>query len=182
MPDLISFLPAASRLDLVSESVADILATWTGPIPVDEVLVGEIDPDSAGGTDFCAKYGFKHTEGANCVIVEGHRGTTRTLAAVLIPVGYRSDLNGVVRRQLGARQVSLAPLELVLEETKMEYGSITPVGLPSSWPVLIDQVTAAAPRVVIGSGLRRSKLSLPGPALLQLPGAIAIEGLSRPPG
>jgi prolyl-tRNA editing enzyme YbaK/EbsC (Cys-tRNA(Pro) deacylase) len=61
----------------------------------------------------------------------------------------------------------------------MEYGGITPIGLPAGWPVLVDARVAAAPRVVVGSGVRRSKLTLPGSLLGQLPGAAVIEGLAR---
>ena len=61
----------------------------------------------------------------------------------------------------------------------MEYGGITPIGLPAGWPVLVDAAVAAAPQVVIGSGVRRSKLALPGAALASLPGAAVLDGLGR---
>jgi hypothetical protein len=38
---------------------------------------------------------------------------------------------------------------------------------------------AATPEVVIGSGVRRSKLVIPGDALGRLPGATVIEHLAR---
>jgi len=38
---------------------------------------------------------------------------------------------------------------------------------------------AEAPAVVIGSGLRRSKLVLPGAAVAHLPGALVIPSLAR---
>jgi prolyl-tRNA editing enzyme YbaK/EbsC (Cys-tRNA(Pro) deacylase) len=61
----------------------------------------------------------------------------------------------------------------------MEYGGITPIGLPAGWPILVDAAVAATTMVVIGSGVRRSKLVLPGEALATLPGAAVIEGLGR---
>jgi prolyl-tRNA editing enzyme YbaK/EbsC (Cys-tRNA(Pro) deacylase) len=61
----------------------------------------------------------------------------------------------------------------------MEYGGITPIGLPADWPVFIDEAVATAPRVIIGSGLRRSKLTLPGAAAARLPGAVILAGLGR---
>jgi prolyl-tRNA editing enzyme YbaK/EbsC (Cys-tRNA(Pro) deacylase) len=179
MADLLKFVPILNRLDLVSASVAECISSWRGSVPVQELWVAEIDPNYAGGTDFCARYGFKHTEGANCVVVEGQRGNVGTRAAVVIPVGCRTDFNSAVRKRLGARRVSLLSVEDALAETNMEYGSITPVGLPSSWKVLIDTVVSNAPRVVIGSGLKHSKLSVPGAALLDLEGAEAVEGLAR---
>lgn len=180
MSETLDFRPVLQRLDLVAPPVANLFRTWQGRTPVDQIWVAEIDPASSGGSEFCHRYGFDDTEGANCVVIVGQRGATKTTAAVVTPVGRKSDFNGVVRRHLGARQVSLGPIELVLTETQMEYGSITPVGLPSSWPVLLDPAVANAPRIVIGSGLKRSKLSLPGAALRELPAAVVIEGVALP--
>lgn len=180
MADVIKFVPVLSRLDLVSPSVAACVSDWRGSVPVDDLWVAEIDPDFSGGTEFCEHYGFTQSEGANCVVVEGQRGSTSTIAAVVVPVGTRTDFNSAVRKRLGARRVSIASLEMVLAETGMEYGSITPVGLPSSWKVLVDGMVATSPRIVIGSGLKNSKLSVPGAALLELEGGEVVEGLARP--
>jgi len=59
-------------------------------------------------------------------------------------------------------------------ETGMEYGGITPVGLPAGWPILVDERVNATDLVVIGSGVRRSKLVVPGALLATLPGAEVI--------
>jgi prolyl-tRNA editing enzyme YbaK/EbsC (Cys-tRNA(Pro) deacylase) len=61
----------------------------------------------------------------------------------------------------------------------MEYGGITPIGLPVDWPVLVDAAVAAADSVVIGSGVRRSKLRLPGALLAGLPAVEVVDGLGR---
>jgi prolyl-tRNA editing enzyme YbaK/EbsC (Cys-tRNA(Pro) deacylase) len=65
--------------------------------------------------------------------------------------------------------------------TGMEYGGITPVGLPAGWSLLVDAAVVATDVVVVGSGVRRSKLVLPGAALAALPGAEVVEGLGRTP-
>ena len=91
----------------------------------------------------------------------------------------RADVNNVARRALDVRKASFAAIDVAVAETGMEYGGITPIGLPSGWPVLIDAAVAASPQVVIGSGLRRSKLALAGKTLADLPGAAVIEGLAR---
>ena len=62
-------------------------------------------------------------------------------------------------------------MEAAVAETGMEYGGITPVGLPAGWPILVDEHVDATDAVVIGSGLRRSKLVVPGSLLARLPGA-----------
>ena len=62
----------------------------------------------------------------------------------------------------------------------MEFGGITPLGLPDGWPVLVDPAVLEAGQVVVGSGLRRSKLVLPGAAAADLPGAEVLPGLAAP--
>ena len=51
----------------------------------------------------------------------------------------RADVNGVVRRRLDARKASFAPMDEAVALTGMEYGGITPIGLPADWPVLVDR-------------------------------------------
>lgn len=66
---------------------------------------------------------------------------------------------------------------MVLNATGMEYGSITPVGLPKEWKILIDSRLIDLPRVIVGAGLVRTKLALPGQALIELPNAVRLENL-----
>ena len=49
--------------------------------------------------------------------------------------------------------------------------------MPPDWPLFIDAAVASAPHVVVGSGLRRSKLILPGAALAALRVAQVIIGV-----
>ncbi|MFV0462280.1 MAG: YbaK/EbsC family protein [Nostocoides sp.] len=100
---------------------------------------------------------------ANCIIVLGRRGERSTYAAVLVLATDRADINGAVRRHLDARKISFAPTEDTITRTGMEYGGITPIGLPAHWPVLLDRRVLAAGEVVIGSGLRASRLLVAAP-------------------
>jgi prolyl-tRNA editing enzyme YbaK/EbsC (Cys-tRNA(Pro) deacylase) len=117
---------------------------------------------------------------ANCVVVAARRAGETVLAACLVLATTRADVNGLVRRHLGARKASFAPQDVAVAESGMAYGGITPVGLPRSWPVLVDAAVAASELVVIGSGTRGSKLAVPGPVLAALPGAQVLEGLGQP--
>ena len=45
--------------------------------------------------------------------------------------------------------------------------------------MLVDSRIVAQPHVIIGSGVRHSKITIAGPALGALPGAEVIEGLAR---
>jgi prolyl-tRNA editing enzyme YbaK/EbsC (Cys-tRNA(Pro) deacylase) len=53
----------------------------------------------------------------------------------------------------------------------MEYGGITPIGLPPDWPILIDDHVAGSDRIVVGSGIRGSKIAIRGADVAALPGA-----------
>jgi len=112
-------------------------------------------------------------------VVAGRReGITRYAACVVLAT-TRADVNGVVRKHLDVRKASFLPMDDAVRLTGMEYGGITPIGLPQDWPVLVDARVVAMPHVIIGSGVRHSKISIAGPALGALPGAQVIDGLAR---
>lgn len=139
-----------------------------------EVRVAEIDPGLADTAQFCEQYGMPLATSANCVVVAAKRGGEVSYAACMVLATDRVDVNGVVRRHMGARKASFAPMEEATSLTGMEYGGITPFGLPSGWPVLVDTAVVDVPEAVVGSGLRRSKLLVPGKSLAELPGAEVI--------
>jgi prolyl-tRNA editing enzyme YbaK/EbsC (Cys-tRNA(Pro) deacylase) len=170
----LQFEPALSRPDLLAGPVLAALKTWPGAAGVQ---VAQIDPALADTAAFCERYGVTLEESANCVIIAGRRGGDTTYAACMVAATTRADVNGLVRRHLGARKASFAQVEAVTEATAMEYGGITPVGLPAQWPILVDAEVAKTGSVVIGSGIRGSKLRLPGHLLAELPGAHVLEGL-----
>lgn len=174
----LSTQPARERLDLLAEPVARAVLDWQGAVPGNELLVAEIDPAAADTAAFCERYGVGLDESANCVVVAARRGQDTRLAACVVLATTRLDVNGRVRRHLGARRASFAPMEVAVRESGMEYGGITPLGLPADWALLVDAAVAVAPRVVVGSGLRRSKLVLPGAALADLTGAEILPGLA----
>jgi prolyl-tRNA editing enzyme YbaK/EbsC (Cys-tRNA(Pro) deacylase) len=160
--------PAEDRAELLAPAVSAALGA------VDGARVAEIDPELADTAEFCARYEVPLEISANCVIVAAKRGGEVSYAACVILATDRADVNGAVRRRLGARKASFAPMADAMALTSMEYGGITPVGLPGGWPILVDEAVADSELVVIGSGLRRSKLLLPGKALAGLPAAETI--------
>lgn len=168
---------AIDRPDLLAAPVVQALATFEG---ADEVFVAPIDPDLADTAAFCAAYEVPPTAGANCVVVSGKRAGEQRWAAAVVLATTRADVNGVVRRLLDVRKVSFAPMADAVQATGMQYGGITPIGLPTGWPIFIDAAVAAAGPVVIGSGIRGSKIVIDGAALGGLPGAEMIEGLANP--
>jgi prolyl-tRNA editing enzyme YbaK/EbsC (Cys-tRNA(Pro) deacylase) len=170
----LTYHSALSRPDLLAPPVTEALRAlpWA-----DQVRVAAIDPALADTAQFCEAYGITLEESANCVVIAAKRGGDVTYAACMVAATTRANVNGLVRQHLGARKASFGPVDVVTSLTGMEYGGITPVGLPESWPVLVDDLVAKSASVVIGSGIRGSKLWLPGSLLAELPSAEILPGL-----
>src|SRR6516164_5465129 len=176
MTESLRWVPVAARPDLLASTVHAGLDHWPH---AGQLQVAEIDPELADTVAFCDRYGVLLDQSANCVVVSTRRGEQARLAACVILASTRADVNGVVRRHLGARKATFAAMDTAVAESGMEYGGITPIGLPAGWPLLVDGAAAGSPWVVVGSGLRRSKLSLPGHLLAALPAAEVLPGLAR---
>jgi prolyl-tRNA editing enzyme YbaK/EbsC (Cys-tRNA(Pro) deacylase) len=159
--------PASEHPELLAEPVRAALGDL-------RVHVAAIDPGLADTAAFCAEYDVPLAASANCVIVHGKRAGESTYAAVMVLATHRADVNGVVRKHLGVRKISFAAQDDAVASTGMEYGGITPIGLPQGWPVLVDEAVAQAGPVVIGSGIRGSKLLIDGAELAKLPDATVL--------
>ncbi|MDJ0462365.1 YbaK/EbsC family protein [Streptomyces sp. H27-C3] len=170
--------PAPDCLELLVAPVADAVRAWRGDVPAEQLIYVDTDPEIADTAVFVEHYGAELLDAsANCVVVVGKRGGESTLAACVVLSSTRVDVNGVVRGQLGTRKASFAPRDAAVGESGMEYGGITPIGLPADWPLLVDAAVVDADWVLIGSGSRRGKLIVPGKAFAGLPGAVVLDGL-----
>ena len=166
--------PGALRPGLLAGPTGALLAQlgW-----LDDVGVVEIDPAVSDTAATQQEFGVESEALANCVVVGGKREGTERLAACVVLANTRADVNGAVRRYLDVRKASFLPMERAVGLTGMEYGGITPIGLPAGWPVLVDRRVAEADVVLIGSGVRRSKILLPGALLSRFPNVEVIDGL-----
>lgn len=171
----LNYSPALDHPDLLAGPVAAALADWPGAA---DVQVAEIDPGLADTAAMTEAYGFTLTQSANCVVVAGKRDGEERVAACVVRADTRADVNNLVRKTLGVRKASFLSVERAVEESGMEYGGITPVGLPDSWRLLVDARVLDIDLAIIGSGVRRSKLFLPGKLLGDLPRAEVITDLA----
>ncbi len=167
----LDFVPVQDRLDLVAEPVGEAIKEKA----LSDVLVAKIKPDLADTAAFCEYYNIGLEVSANCIVVEAKRADKTWYAACVILATSRADVNGVIRRHLGAKKISFAPMDRATSITSMEYGGITPIGLPLDWPILVDSAVAKTAHAVIGSGLRKSKLLVPGSSFHKLPNATVMD-------
>ena len=168
-------VPALDRTDLLADPVAAALRDWPG---AGDVGVVEIDPAIADTAALAAAYDLPMSTGANCVVVAGRRDGAERVAACLVRADTRADVNGLVKRTLDVRKASFLAMDRAVEESGMEYGGITPLGLPAGWRLLVDPRVLDIDVAVIGSGVRRSKLLLPGALAGELAGAEVVDGLA----
>lgn len=171
----LTFAPALDSPDLVAPVTAEALSEGAHA----DVLVAEIDPELADTQAFCARYEISEHDGANCVIVAARRGERVWYAACLVLGDERLDVNGAIRKHLEAKKASFAPMDDAITLTGMEYGGINPIGLPPEWPILVDDAVAQQPWLIIGSGLRRSKLLVSGAFVAALPNATVLTMAKR---
>jgi prolyl-tRNA editing enzyme YbaK/EbsC (Cys-tRNA(Pro) deacylase) len=172
----LQIVPVGQRFDLLAAPVLKVFAD----APSEDVGVTEIDPSLSDTAAFCEHYGVAMHHAANCVVLEAKRAERTWYAACVVLASTRADVNGVVRKILDARKVSFAPMDAAVSLSAMEYGAITPVGLPADWSILIDAAVAVSDAVIIGSGVRNSKLVVSGAFLSALPHATVVDGLAQP--
>lgn len=173
---MLDVIVAKENLELLAGPVARALGALLNAA---DVGVTEIDPTLSDTAAFCEQYQVGMHQAANCVVLEAKRGDETWYAACVILGSTRADVNGLARRTLDARKVSFAPMELATTLTGMEYGAVTPVGLPAEWPILVDKAVADSELVIVGSGIRKSKLVVSGQFLTSLPNVHVLEGLGR---
>jgi len=172
--DKLDVYPASEHLDWLANAVAETIDL------IPEALVFSIDPDDADTATLTSKYDLPLTASGNAVLITGLRQGEARHCCCMTPADRRVDVNHVVKSRLDVRKCSFASIDQAVEASGMEYGGITPIGLPVDWPVWIDKHLTDLDWVLIGSGVRTSKLIVPGQSFLHLPGAQLVEGLTTP--
>ena len=124
-----------------------------------EYEVMACDPSLADTKQFCDHYNIPFSNSANAILVKSKKGDPNfTLCLVLAT--HRLDVNHAVRKKINARKVSFASADETKELTDMEIGGVTPFGLPTDLPVLVDSEVMDCDYIILGGGNRASKLKL----------------------
>lgn len=168
-------MSALNHPELLGAGVAAFLHSW--PLG-SRVAVVEIDPALADTAAMTQAYNLPLEASANCVVVAGRRNGEERVAACVVRADTRADVNNVVKRALDVRKASFLPTQRAVEEAAMEYGAITPIGLPLAWRLLVAGQVLDIPVAIVGSGVRHSKLFLEGRLLAELPQAQVLADLA----
>ena len=168
----LTFTPFTEQPELVAKPIQDRLKSG---LYQEGVYVTAIDASLADTATFCATYDIALSISTNCIVVEAKRADKTWYAACLIMANDMIDVNNKVRRHLDARKLSFAPMETALKLTGMEYGGITPLGLPADWTILVDEHILEQELVVIGGGVRASKLAVKTSVLTHLDNATVMD-------
>ena len=182
----IGWQPALERTDLLADPVAAALRALKTSSPdgahlARQAQVAPIDPQYSDTDALNAHYALDPEATGNCVLVAGKRTGEERIAACVVRAPDFADVNHVVKKRMDVRKASFLPVERAVKMSGMEYGGITPVGLPEDWRLFIDGAVADRATVLIGSGVRHSKILVPGALLVALPGAERVENLGMRP-
>ena len=152
----IGWRPALERTDLLAEPVAAALRALEVSSPEDADLARQaqvvpIDPRYSDTDALNAHYDLDPEATGNRVLVAGKRTGEERIAACVVRATDFADVNHVVKKRIDVRKASFLPVERAVEMSGMEYGGITPVGLPEDWRLFVDDAVAERATVLIGS-------------------------------
>ena len=174
----LTFSPVSERLDLIAKPVLAFLEQDEVKDFVDQIFVSEIDPGFADTAEFCNFYDVGLDISANTIVVEAKRAERRWYAMCNILATTKADINKTIRKFLDAKSASFASMDFAVSETGMEYGGIGIIGGPSDWPVLVDSRVLNNDYVIIGSGIRGSKIAIDPKLLAQITNATVLEDMA----
>jgi prolyl-tRNA editing enzyme YbaK/EbsC (Cys-tRNA(Pro) deacylase) len=135
----------------------------------DEEVIVFACPDEYSDTEaFCSHYGFPPEDCANTLILKYTKDQGEHHAAIVTLGARRLDINGAVKARLGAKRLSLARREVAMDITGMAFGGVTAFGLPAGIKILVDAAVAERAFIVMGAGVRETKLLLAPSTLTRL--------------
>jgi len=121
--------------------------------------VMDCDPNLADTEVFCKEYGINLEDSVNAILVKTKTGELKYAACALLAT-TRLDINKTIRKKLGARKVSFADIEETAKLTAMNIGGVTPLTLPSTFPLWVDSKVMQRNSIVLGGGNRSSKIKV----------------------
>ncbi|CAN5871664.1 YbaK/EbsC family protein [soil metagenome] len=140
----------------------------------------DCDPDLADTAAFCAAYGVPLENSANAILVASKK-PEGIYALCLVLATDRLDVNGTVRKTLGARKVSFASADDTLDRTGQEIGGVTVFGIPDDIPIWVSPTVLERDWVIVGAGTRSAKIKLDPAVFADHTRYQVVAGLAQPP-
>jgi prolyl-tRNA editing enzyme YbaK/EbsC (Cys-tRNA(Pro) deacylase) len=140
--------------------------------------VMDCDPDLADTAQFCAAYGIPLDHSANAILVASKK-PEGLYALCLVLATTRLDVNGAVRRRLGARKVSFASAEDTLTRTGQAIGGVTVFAIPDEIPIWVDRAVTAQDWVIVGAGTRSAKIRVDPTVFAEHARYVVVEELAK---
>lgn len=139
--------------------------------------VFECDPTLADTAAFCEHYGFELSQSANTIIVALKTNPVTFVCCVVLAT-TRLDVNKKLREVTG-KKGSFASMDQTKEQTGMEIGGVTTIGV-ENMPIYVDSQVLNQKEIVLGGGNRSTKVLLDPKELTKLPEIKVIEDLGMP--
>ena len=137
------------------------------------------DPELADTARFCEHYSIPLEVSANAILVKSRSEEPRFALCVLLAV-HRLNTNHTVRRRLEAKKSSFASPEETSKITGMEIGGVTPLALPESLPIWVDEQVMKCDYIILGGGNRSSKLKISPRVFEHVPNCEIVAELAKP--
>lgn len=157
---MLEFVSVASHPEYVAPKMLSFLKSHE---LTDKIQVAQIDPQYADGKKLSEAYGVDINQKLNCLAF----------------VGKRVNSGAVLKYAMDATKPSFANLDDVIAMTCMEFGSITPVGLPDDWQVLIGSSVKELDAVIIGGDRVDAKFKTTPQILARLQHAKFVDQLAK---
>lgn len=135
------------------------------------------DPTLADTAAFCEHYGFDLSQSANTIIVALKTNPTTYVCCVALAT-TRLDVNKKLR-ELTGKKGSFASMDQTVEQTQMEIGGVTAIGV-EGMPIFVDSAVMEQQEIVMGGGNRSTKVLLDPKELNKIPQVQIVEHLATP--
>lgn len=138
----------------------------------------DCDPELADTAQFCAAYGIPLDQSANAILVASKKPEGLYALCVVLATS-RLDVNGTVRKKLGARKASFASADDTHDQTNQEIGGVTVFGIPEDIPIWVDSAVLDQDWVIVGAGTRSSKIKVDPTLFAQSDRFEVVENLAK---
>lgn len=102
------------------------------------------------------------------------RGDRTGPMLVLAPAGTEVDLRALARYS-GDKRIEMVPQREVLGLTGYKRGAVTPLGIPRSYPVFIEETATLWDTIGISAGAKGMELTLAPDDLIQITAAEVVD-------